>query len=99
MKHLKNNPLKGNHLITAGSLFITILIAGGFLFTGCKKDKPYSNEIIVEWGNSIQDAVDAAKNGTVIIIEPGVYREAITVNKKNITLIGLTRGKYESVII
>jgi pectin methylesterase-like acyl-CoA thioesterase len=64
-----------------------------------KKDLPHSNEIIVYWGSSIQDAVDAAENGTVIIIEPGVYKEAVTVNKKNITLIGLSGGKHEGVII
>src|SRR5580765_4740437 len=44
--------------------------------------------IIVHKGESIQAAVDKAKNKTVIFIEPGVYKEAISVNKPGIKLIG-----------
>ena len=43
---------------------------------------------IVQAGSSIQAAVDAANPGAVIKIEPGVYSEAIIVNKPNITLMG-----------
>ncbi len=98
MNHLKNFLLKGDHLQSSGNLFMSILIAGTF-FTSCKKDLPHSNVILVHNGSSIQDAVDEAENGTVIKIEPGVYREAITVDKKNITLVGLNGPKQEDVII
>ncbi len=99
MKHLKNNPVTGKYLVTAGSLFMTLLIVATFFFTGCKKDLPHSKEIIVHCGSSIQAAVDAAETGTTIKIEPCVYEEAVTINKKNITLIGLKGGKDEEVII
>ena len=98
MKHLKNPPLKDNHFLTANNLFISILVAAGIFFTGCKKDLPHSRIIFVHNGSSIQDAVDDAEDGTVIKIAPGVYKEAITVNKKNITLIGLDYGKQGVII-
>ena len=48
------------------------------------------DKIIVEEGESIQDAIDKAKDGDVIIIKEGVYRENLVINK-SIILIG--KGK------
>ncbi|MFD3002001.1 parallel beta-helix domain-containing protein [Pontibacter toksunensis] len=45
-------------------------------------------DIIVTAGSSIQAAVDAAAPGDMILIKPGLYREAILVDKPNITLRG-----------
>jgi parallel beta-helix repeat protein len=45
-------------------------------------------DIVVHKGESIQAAVDKAKNGMLILIEPGIYKEAIVVNKPGIKLIG-----------
>ena len=98
MKHLKNEPVKNNHFTTTVNLFMSILVAAGIFFAGCKKDLPHSRIIFVHNGSSIQDAVDAAENGTVIKIEPGIYEEAVTVNKKCITLIGLDYGKQGVII-
>lgn len=56
-------------------------------------------DIIVKSGTSIQAAVNAASPGAVIHIEPGVYNEAIVVNKANIKLIGLTGANNRRVII
>ncbi|MFN8256402.1 MAG: hypothetical protein U0W24_11965 [Bacteroidales bacterium] len=55
--------------------------------------------IIVQKEESIQEAVDAAKPGDAIYIEPGTYREALKINKDNIKLIGLTGPANEKVII
>jgi len=81
-----------------------VLIAGiiisATLLPGCKKDNPHpSQEITVHNGSSIQAAVDAAQPGTVIKIEAGIYQEAVTVNKNNITLVGLNGMKQEGVTI
>ncbi|MDP9229068.1 MAG: right-handed parallel beta-helix repeat-containing protein, partial [Bacteroidota bacterium] len=48
--------------------------------------------IVVHAGSSIQSAVDAASPGFLILIEPGVYSEAIVVNKPNIQLVGSSDG-------
>jgi parallel beta-helix repeat protein len=91
-------------------LFIT---ASLFLLTGCKKEQVSTEaqqqltatnmsdakaDIIVHHGGSIQAAVDAASAGMVIKIEPGIYKEAISVAKAGIKLIGLTIN-HEGVII
>jgi len=49
-------------------------------------------DVIVTAGSSIQAAVDAASNGSVIQIQPGVYSEAIVVNKPGIKLVGTSSG-------
>ncbi len=43
----------------------------------------------VSSGESIQDALDAAKSGTTIVVEAGVYREQVRIRKNGITLRGL----------
>jgi hypothetical protein len=57
-----------------------------------------TNAVIVRVGESIQAAIDAAKPGTTILIEPGIYREAsnadgtnaLEISKSHIRLIGLS---------
>ncbi|GAM89546.1 hypothetical protein ANO11243_075850 [Dothideomycetidae sp. 11243] len=48
----------------------------------------YSRDICVQPGQSIQKAIDAAKPGTQITVEPGTYAEQLTINKDGICLIG-----------
>jgi parallel beta-helix repeat protein len=43
---------------------------------------------IVPVSTTIQAAVDAAKPGDIIVVPPGTYRETVTVEKDNITIIG-----------
>ncbi len=58
-----------------------------------------SNIIIVQKGACIQQAIDAAVPGDVICIAPGMYQEAININKPNIRLIGLGTGSDGPVIL
>jgi parallel beta-helix repeat protein len=76
-----------------------------FFFTGCKKEvTPSDNgaslasqsqakgkpDAIVTSGSSIQAAIDAAGAGDMIQIQPGIYHEAIIVNKPGLRLIGIS---------
>ena len=56
-------------------------------------------DIIVHKNESIQAAVNAAKPGMLIKIEPGTYMEAVTVTQEGISLVGLTNSKGEGVIL
>ncbi|MBZ0189437.1 MAG: right-handed parallel beta-helix repeat-containing protein, partial [Candidatus Obscuribacterales bacterium] len=48
----------------------------------------------VKQGESIQAAIDKAAEGSIIHVQPGVYRERLSINKDNITL----RGDGKAVI-
>jgi parallel beta-helix repeat protein len=78
-----------------------------FLFAACKKEDVLTGaqqqqtvtdmstakaDIIVHNGSSIQAAVNAASAGMVIKIEPGIYKESVSVRKAGIKLIGLTEN-------
>ena len=56
-------------------------------------------DIVVHKGQSIQAAVDKAKDGMTILIEPGTYEEAITVSKPGIKLVGKFSLRGGEVII
>ena len=58
-----------------------------------------SPDFIVKNGASIQATIDAATPGSLIYIEPGIYNEAITVDKPGIKLLGLNDGHSQGVII
>ena len=55
---------------------LTILIALCALIQGA-----YCTEIHVSSGGSIQEAVDRAKPGDTIIVEAGVYKETVRIDK------------------
>ena len=59
----------------------------------------YDAGIIVEKGGSIQEAVNASRAGDVIYVEPGVYRETVTIDKSGIRLVGLENGLGERVML
>ncbi len=42
---------------------------------------------------TIQEAVDAAQPGDLVLIEPGVYKEAVKVTTENLTIRGLDRNE------
>ncbi len=55
--------------------------------------------ITVHPGELIQHAVDVASAGTVINIEPGTYKQTVTVDKAGIQLVGQTGGHGAKVVI
>ncbi|MDH3201895.1 MAG: hypothetical protein OEM15_13460 [Myxococcales bacterium] len=74
---------------------------GGAGGTGCPLPatgpfEPFGDGILVKQGQSIQEAIDLAEEGTQINIEPGVYEEpcnpgnGLNVTKNGIQLIGLS---------
>ncbi len=68
-----------------------------------KTDEVYASRnsiphVTVHPGSSIQAAVNAANAGTIIFIEPGIYKEAVVVNKPRIQLVG-TKGSCKDIII
>jgi parallel beta-helix repeat protein len=52
----------------------------------------------VRAGESIAAALEAAAPGTVIEVEPGIYREALVVDTPDITLRGIVRGAERPVL-
>lgn len=103
--------LQMNHrrLNNHAGLLLPIFILIAFMNSGCKKEiAPPCDQAkfdgknavtIVHSGQSIQAAIDGASAGTIIYIEPGIYKEALTVNKSNIQLIGSACNLYGKVII
>ena len=53
-----------------------------------RKMAPTVGEFTVQPGQSIQDAIDRAAEGSVIRVQPGEYYESITIDTDKITLIG-----------
>ncbi len=43
--------------------------------------------------NSLQDAVDRVREGGLVLVAPGVYRESVTVSKPRVVLRGLDRSR------
>lgn len=58
-----------------------------------------SDIILVENGGSIQEAIDAALPGDVIYVEPGVYREALKIDKQSNIIVGINYNENENVIL
>lgn len=56
-------------------------------------------DIVVHAGSSIQVAVQKAKKGAVIFIEPGIYKEAIVISKPGIKLVGKFSLNGDAVVI
>ncbi|MFD4641369.1 nitrous oxide reductase family maturation protein NosD [Lentzea sp. NPDC058436] len=74
------------------------VLTAALLIAGCASAQPdFGSEITVpaELG-SIQQAVDAAREGATILVAPGVYEESVRVKTRGLTIRGTRRG---SVII
>lgn len=56
-------------------------------------------DIVVHKGQSIQSAINKAKKGYTIFIEPGIYKEALLVDKPGIKLIGKVSISGDEVVI
>lgn len=73
---------KSLSLLTAGLIPVLALIVLFILITPC-----YAADIIVNPGESIQMAIDGAIPGDIILIQPGIYTESLTLNKA-VSLVG-----------
>ncbi|MET9226878.1 right-handed parallel beta-helix repeat-containing protein [Lentzea sp. NPDC003310] len=72
-------------------------LAAVLLVAGCSTPEDPGLEISVPaQAGTIQAAVDAAREGTTILVAPGVYRESVRVGTRGVTIRGAQRG---SVII
>jgi len=54
--------------------------------------------LVVKSGGSIQDAVDAARPGDTVEVEPGTYHQSVLVDVDRITLRGLVKGSQRAVL-
>jgi parallel beta-helix repeat protein len=103
-----NNITKGVQRILHSILYSVCFFIVIVLF-GCKKDQTVLTQtssdlsaakadIVVHAGESIQAAVDVSKAGMLILIEPGIYSESITVDKAGIKLVGLSKNGNNVII-
>jgi parallel beta-helix repeat protein len=72
-------------------------ISLGLLWLGllCGMSSLMAADIAVKDGESIQDAVNKAVSGDVVLIYPGTYKESVYVDKDHITLRGVVEdGKW-----
>jgi len=89
---------KGGGMARAASVFTLLLIAGCDTSSRIAAPPALSADrfghpaIIVHAGGSIQAAIDAARPGAVIEIEPGTYAEGLHVDKPGLKLVG-RRGR------
>lgn len=63
------------------------------------KGLEFESSIILDNQSSISDALALARPGDVIFIEPGTYNEALTIDKPDVSLIGLTGNNGEKVVL
>ncbi len=72
-------------------------LLGGALVAACGDDGPdgavYETLAVPEDYATIQEAVDAAEPGDLVLVSPGVYKEAVTVTTDNLTVRGLDRNE------
>jgi hypothetical protein len=69
-------------VIVAASALVTGMGAGGVVATA----QQGTADIVVQEGESIQQAVNDASAGDVIAIEPGTYNETVRVNTSDLTI-------------
>lgn len=102
--HLFQRPIparswsSGERLGRSGALLVALGCVGALL-SACGDDgsgapaTPTASAIRVPADKpTISGAVDAAKDGDLILVSPGVYKEAVTVETPNITIRGLDRN-------
>jgi len=56
------------------------------------------NELWVGPGERIQDAIDASRPGDTIWVEPGVYHETLTLDVKELRLLGKVEGEERPIL-
>ena len=84
-------------LTTAAALALAALPA--IAATGGVGAQPKAHRVVVPLGHSIQAAIDQSPPGTVIVLEPGVYKESIQIRKDGITLLGAGASEDGTVLV
>ncbi|MCL6282458.1 right-handed parallel beta-helix repeat-containing protein [Ruegeria sp. 2012CJ41-6] len=70
----------------------TKLALSSILCTTILGSAAYAADITVPSGDEIQKYVDQAQPGDTILVEPGVYKQSVYIDKPNITIRGLRDG-------
>jgi nitrous oxidase accessory protein len=78
-----------NKLIT---LLLAFLILASISFIGA------AAEIFVQPGNSIQNSINNADSGDVIIVKPGTYTENVRITKDNLTIKSESENPDDTII-
>lgn len=58
------------------------------LFISLGHTRTFAEEIKIEQGDSVQEAINSSNNGDTLIIMPGVYKENLSINKQ-LSVIGM----------
>lgn len=72
----------------------TLLVAVALLssLVACGSDGRTPRVIEVAAGSSIQQAVDSARSGDLVLVQPGTYHESVVIDRAGITLRGADRN-------
>lgn len=104
---------KADHKTIISRLSVLLIVATFVILAGCKKETAPQEDaqaaslertanghphIVVKTGASIQAAINAACAGTIIFIQPGIYSEAVHVDKAGIQLIGMIENNKAIII-
>jgi len=97
---IKNQKRINHSYSSAGNYIITLNVTNRSAYDIFEKEieviELSDNEIIVNEGDSIQDAISASSPGDKIIVESGIYYETIVIDKPFLNLIG---NNYNDTII
>jgi parallel beta-helix repeat protein len=75
---------------------LLVLLAAGAL--GAAPTQALAATHVVHPGESIQAAVDAASPGDTVVVQPGVYHEAVVIQTDNLTLRGGGPGNFTTIV-
>ncbi len=79
--------------LTRAALALAVFTTGGLMLAPLSPAGARTTEVMIvpDRYRTIQDAVDAAAPGGVVLVKPGIYRESVTVTTSDITIRGVDR--------
>ncbi|ELP62643.1 nitrous oxide reductase family maturation protein NosD [Streptomyces turgidiscabies] len=80
-------------LFVAALLLVGATACAGSPPRGSGGPEPVSVVRVPQDTNSLQNAVDRVREGGLVLVSPGVYRESVTVSKARVVLRGLDRSR------
>jgi parallel beta-helix repeat protein len=75
-------------------IYIVGILLVGSLLTGTLESRATAAVIVVTQGQTIQQAISASKAGDTVLVEPGIYKETVYIDKDNITLRGVIKAGH-----